>query len=64
MILYNTIAESNTFIVLEKYIKQWQVAESYQSEGTQATLTDLFDEEAGSELPFVGCGHAALSSEV
>ena len=29
---YRTIAESNDFIVLDKYIKEWQVAESYQSE--------------------------------
>lgn len=29
---YKTIAESNNFIVLEKYNKDWQVAESYQSE--------------------------------
>jgi type I restriction enzyme R subunit len=29
---YKTIAESNNFIVLDKYAKQWQVAESYQSE--------------------------------
>ena len=28
-----TIAESNSFIVLEKYCKEWQVSESYQSEG-------------------------------
>jgi type I restriction enzyme R subunit len=27
------IAESNNFIVLDKYTKEWQVAESYQSEG-------------------------------
>ncbi|RUS66637.1 Type I restriction enzyme R protein [Saezia sanguinis] len=27
------IAESNSFIVLDKYTKEWQVAESYQSEG-------------------------------
>jgi type I restriction enzyme, R subunit len=33
MIDYKTIAESNNFIVLEKYTKEWQVAESYQSEG-------------------------------
>jgi len=30
---YKTIAESNNFIVLDKYTKEWQVAESYQSEG-------------------------------
>lgn len=29
---YNTIAESNNFIVLDKYKKEWKVAESYQSE--------------------------------
>ncbi|MGF6655346.1 type I restriction enzyme R subunit [Paraburkholderia youngii] len=27
------IAESNSFIVLDKYTEEWQVAESYQSEG-------------------------------
>lgn len=27
------IAETNSFIVLDKYSKEWQVAESYQSEG-------------------------------
>lgn len=30
---YKTIAESNNFIVLDKYSKEWQVAEGYQSEG-------------------------------
>ena len=30
---YKTIAESNNFIVLDKYSKEWQVNESYQSEG-------------------------------
>ncbi len=29
---YRTIAESNHFIVLDKYSKEWQVAEGYQSE--------------------------------
>ncbi len=29
---YKTIAESNNFIILDKYTKEWQVAESYQSE--------------------------------
>lgn len=29
---YKTIAESNNFIVLDKYIREWQVSESYQSE--------------------------------
>ncbi len=30
---YKTIAESNNFIVLDRYNKDWNVAESYQSEG-------------------------------
>ncbi|NOT17861.1 MAG: type I restriction endonuclease subunit R [Sulfuriferula sp.] len=29
---YTTIAESNNFIVLDKYAKAWQVSETYQSE--------------------------------
>lgn len=33
MIDYKTIAESKNFIVLDKYIKESQVCESYQSEG-------------------------------
>ncbi len=32
MINYKTIAESKNFIVLDKYQKDWQVADSYQSE--------------------------------
>ncbi|MEG0634565.1 MAG: type I restriction endonuclease subunit R [Pseudomonas sp.] len=30
---YKTIAESNTFIVLDRYAREWKIAESYQSEG-------------------------------
>lgn len=30
---YKTIAESNNFIVLDRYQKEWKVAENYQSEG-------------------------------
>ncbi|MCH8501545.1 MAG: type I restriction endonuclease subunit R [Aliidiomarina sp.] len=32
MSTYTSIAESNNFIVLDRYVKQWEVAESYQSE--------------------------------
>ena len=32
MIEYNPIAESNNFIILEKYIREWNVSEGYQSE--------------------------------
>jgi type I restriction enzyme R subunit len=30
---YKTIAESNSFIVLDRYKREWEVKESYQSEG-------------------------------
>lgn len=30
---YKTIIESNNFIVLDKYTKDWAVAEGYQTEG-------------------------------
>lgn len=30
---YKTIAESKSFIVLDKYTREWKVAEGYQSEG-------------------------------
>ena len=30
---YKTIAETGNFIVLDRYTKEWEVAESYQSEG-------------------------------
>ena len=33
MIEYNPIAESNNFIILERYNREWTVAASYQSEG-------------------------------
>lgn len=33
MTSYKTIAESNNFIVLDQYTKEWKIAETYQSEG-------------------------------
>lgn len=43
MIEYNPIAESNNFIILEKYKREWVVAESYQSESDleRELITDL-----------------------
>ncbi|MGF6286972.1 type I restriction endonuclease subunit R [Pseudomonas silensiensis] len=40
------IAESSNFIVLDKYSKEWQVAESYQSEGDleREFIQDLVDQ--------------------
>ncbi|MBA2080125.1 type I restriction endonuclease subunit R [Rhodanobacter sp. PCA2] len=40
------IAESNKFIVLDRYVKEWKVAESYQSEGDleREFIRDLVDQ--------------------
>ncbi|MCS6129333.1 type I restriction endonuclease subunit R [Shewanella baltica] len=48
---YKTIAESNNFIILDKYSQEWQVAESYQSEGDleRELLQDLINQ--GYEYP-------------
>ena len=43
---YKTIAESNNFIVLDKYNKEWQVAETYQSEDSleRELIQDLINQ--------------------
>ena len=43
---YKTIAESKNFIVLDKYTKEWQVTESYQSEGDleREVIQDLINQ--------------------
>jgi type I restriction enzyme, R subunit len=43
---YKTIAESNNFIVLDQYTKDWKVAESYQSESSleQELIQDLVNQ--------------------
>jgi type I restriction enzyme R subunit len=48
---YKTIAELNNFIVLDKYTKEWKIAESYQSEGDleREFIQDLINQ--GYELP-------------
>jgi len=48
---YKTIAESRNFIVLDKYTKEWQVNEAYQSEGDleRDFIQDLVDQ--GYEAP-------------
>lgn len=51
MINYKTIAESNRFIVLDNYTKEWRVAESYQSESDleRELIQDLVNQ--GYEFP-------------
>ncbi len=48
---YMTIAETNNFIVLDKYTKEWKITESYQSEGDleREFIQDLINQ--GYELP-------------
>ena len=45
------IAESNNFIILDKYNKEWKVAESYQSEDSleRELIEDLVNQ--GYEYP-------------
>ena len=51
MTQYKTIAESNNFIVLDKYSKEWQVAEGYQSESDLER--ELVDDLANQGYDFV-----------
>lgn len=60
---YKTIAESNNFIVLDRYTKEWKVAESYQSEGDleREFIQDL--QNQGYEfLPYLNTPEALLTN--
>ncbi|MBN1005456.1 HsdR family type I site-specific deoxyribonuclease [Amphritea pacifica] len=60
---YKTIAESNNFIVLDKYTKEWKVTESYQSEAEleRELIEDLVNQ--GYEyLPSVNNPQAMLAN--
>lgn len=60
---YTTIAETNTFIVLDKYVREWQSAESYQSEADleRELLKDL--QNQGYEyVPTINTPEALLSN--
>lgn len=60
---YKAIAESNNFIVLDKYSKEWKVAESYQSEGDleREFIQDL--QNQGYEyLPYLNSSEALLTN--
>lgn len=63
MVEYTPIAESNNFIVLDKYNKEWKVAESYQSEGDleREFIQDL--QNQGYEfLPYLNTPEALLAN--
>ncbi|MFH1813971.1 MAG: type I restriction endonuclease subunit R [Pseudomonadota bacterium] len=59
---YKTIAESKNFIVLDKYTKEWQVNESYQSEGDleREFIQDLVHQ--GYEFPSLNTPEALLAN--
>ena len=61
---YKTIAESKNFIVLDKYTKEWQANESYQSEGDleREFIQDLIHQ--GYEAPLGLNTPAALLANV
>ena len=61
---YKTIAESKNFIVLDKYTKEWQANESYQSEGDleRELIQDLVQQ--GYEAPLGLNTPAALLANV
>lgn len=63
MIDYKTIAESNNFIVLDKYIKEWQVAENYQSESDlERELIDDLGNQGYEFLPTLNSPTAMLAN--
>ncbi len=63
MFEYSPIAESNNFIVLDKYTQEWKVAESYQSEDAleREFIQDL--QNQGYEfLPYLNTPEALLAN--
>ena len=64
MTTYKTIAESNNFIVLDKYVKDWQVAENFQSEGDleRELIQDLVNQ--GYEYVLALTTHDAMMANV
>jgi len=60
---YKTIAESNNFIVLDKYTKQGQVAESYQSEDAlERELIEDLQNQGYEYLPAMNTLEAMLAN--
>ena len=60
---YKTIAESKNFIVLDKYTKEWQVAEGYQSESDlERELIQDFVNQGYEYLPALNNPEAMLAN--
>lgn len=63
MIEYNTIAESNNFIVLDQYARAWQVKESYQSEyALESELISDLQSQGYAYLPDLKTPEALLAN--
>ena len=52
---YKTIAESNNFIVLDKYIKHTQLSEAYQSEYDFVYRLNAFEIKSTISAPMRAC---------
>ncbi len=60
---YKTIAESNSFIVLDKYNKEWQVKESYQSEyDLEREFIEVLQNQGYEYLPTLNSPKAMLAN--
>ena len=63
MIDYGTIAESKSFIVLDKYAREWKVSESYQSEGDlERELIQDLQNQGYEYLPGLNAPEALLAN--
>jgi type I restriction enzyme R subunit len=63
MIHYKTIAESNNFIVLDRYAREWKVAESYQSEADlERELIEDLQNQGYEYLPNLNTPEAMLAN--
>lgn len=63
MITYSTISEANHFIILDKYTREWQVAEGYQSENDlERELIDDLVKQGYEFLPRLNTPEAMLAN--
>lgn len=63
MITYRTISEANHFIILDKYTREWQVAEGYQSENDlERELIDDLVKQGYEFLPQLNTPEAMLAN--
>jgi type I restriction enzyme R subunit len=60
---YKTIAESNNFIVLDKYVRTWKIAETYQSESDlEREFVEDLQNQGYEYLPALNSAEALLAN--